>query len=167
MYNFKRFLFIKTKSKPMKKNEALARLASIEAETQELRKIIEQPEQKFTLDMLQSFEDACKLDGVKPSDILPYSNPNSDFQENINAYTKLIQITKVACQGWNSDWNNSNEYKYYPYFTMGRSGFGFYGTYCGWTGTAAGLGSRLVFSSRKEAEYAGKTFIKLYNDILL
>jgi hypothetical protein len=150
----------------MKKNEALARLASIEAETQELRKIIEQPEQKFTLDMLQSFEDACKLDGVKPSDILPYSNPNSDFQENINAYTKLIQITKVACQGWNSDWNNSNEYKYYPYFTMGRSGFGFYGTYCGWADTFTGLGSRLCFPTREMAETIGRRFESIYKTFL-
>jgi hypothetical protein len=116
--------------------------------------------------MLQSFEDACKLDGVKPSDILPYSNPNSDFQENVNAYVKLVQITKVACQGWVPDWNNSKEYKYYPYFTMGRSGFGFYCAGFDWSTTRTDLGSRLCFPTQAMAETIGRRFESIYKTFL-
>ena len=43
----------------------------------------------------------------------------------INAFKKLLNIVKVFNQGWIPDWDNKNEYKYYPYFYMNKNGGGF------------------------------------------
>jgi hypothetical protein len=105
-------------------------------------------------DRIKSFEDAC---GVLDMDTtLPDVSaiPKED-QETITNYYKAIIITRGLNEGWQPDWENSSEYKYYPWFKF-KSGFGVSGTACDYTGTYTGVGSRLCFKTRELAEYAGK-----------
>lgn len=93
------------------------------------------------------------------------SNFNFTGRKDEIAYTKLKLIAECLNEGWKPNWDNSNEYKYYPYFDM-RSGVGFsYSYYDDWD-TDTACGSRLCFKSKELAEYAGKTFEAIYKDFL-
>ena len=106
------------------------------------------------MDQVKSFPDACEILGLIPSDIVSAEDTTDEA-----AYKKLKVIAKALNEGWAPDWDNSNQYKYYPYFKL-QGGFSFddYGCHC----TSSRVGSRLCFKSRELAEYAGKTFTDLY-----
>ncbi|MBS1988726.1 hypothetical protein JST56_07105 [Candidatus Dependentiae bacterium] len=72
---------------------------------------------------------------------------------------KLTVITRALNGGWTPDWNNSGEYKYYPWFYC-KDGFSFFLVDSHFTGT--GVGSRLCFRNEEIAEYAATQFIDLY-----
>jgi hypothetical protein len=81
------------------------------------------------------------------------------------AYRIIKMLAKTLNEGWEPDWSNQNEYKYYPWFEMrGSSGFRF-GVYADWF-THSLVGSRLCFKSRELAEYAGKQFVDVYRDFM-
>jgi hypothetical protein len=113
---------------------------------------------------IKTFEDACKVLNLDSTTIIPDFSlfPESD-KEAMIAHAKLIIIAKAINGDWVPDWNNWNQYKYYPWFNMGSpSGGGFscddYGTW----GTGSGVGSRLCFETREIAKYVGKQFEDLY-----
>lgn len=81
------------------------------------------------------------------------------------AYRIIKLLAKSLNEGWEPDWSNSGEYKYYPWFEMrGSSGFLFSG-YDYWA-TASGVGSRLCFKSRELAEHAGRNFTGVYEELM-
>ena len=88
---------------------------------------------------------------------------------NIPEHFKYQFIAELLCKSlnedWTPDWDNSNEYKYYPWFKMGSSGFRF-GDCDGWD-AVSGVGSRLCFKSRKLAEYAGEQFEDVYKQFMI
>ncbi len=151
------------KNKQMKtKTEALQRLTAIEAETKELRKIIETADQKGpVLDRLHSFEDACRIKGVLPNDILRFPAPKNEWEEAKNAEDMLDLIVEVAVEDWEPNWEDGNEPKHYPVFKMG-AGFVFSNTNYYYTIANAGLGSRLYFPTAEMAATIGKRFSHLY-----
>jgi hypothetical protein len=118
-------------------------------------------------DRVKTFEDACNVLGLDADDVLPYDADDimpydaDDSTEAINAFAKLNAIAKALNEGWTPDWNNSNEYKYWPYFKM-QNGFSFDGVvyWC----TLSAVGSRLCFKTRELAEYAGKQFLDIYKE---
>lgn len=82
------------------------------------------------------------------------------------AYKILKLLAKSLNEGWEPDWNNYNQYKYYPWFWMGgSSGFRFDG-FVGW-GSNSHVGSRLCFKSRELAEYAANQFTDVYKTFML
>jgi hypothetical protein len=88
------------------------------------------------------------------------------------ALAKMCIIQRSLNGEWVPDWNNSNQYKYYPWFDVeqkeeGPSGFAlsFNGYDC--TLSYAGLGARLFYKDAKTAQYAGETFTALYEDMVL
>ena len=86
------------------------------------------------------------------------------------AYKKLKAIAKVLNEGWVPDWDNSNQYKWYPWFYMTKtssspSGFGL-GVVCD-DYSCSYVGSRLCYRTRKLAEHAAKHFIDLYRDLMV
>ena len=83
------------------------------------------------------------------------------------AYHQLKIIAEALNEGWKPNWNDSNERKFYPWFSMtDKPGFGFSYTCCGWARTYTDVGSRLCFKSEKLAAYAGKQFESIYKDFL-
>ncbi len=151
--------------KSITKEDALKRISAIDVEVKELRKIIESAEKEGPiLDRLHSFEDACRIKGVSPNDIVRFPDPKNDWQIAKNAEDQLEFIIEVAVEDWVCDWNNSNQKKWVPIFDFSSAGFVFYFADCHCTRTITGLGSRLPTSEM--ATIIGKRFIHLYKLIL-
>ena len=147
------------------KENALERLKQIEIETFKLKKIIENSDKKTIFERINTFEDVCIESGTT---LKMFNEQYRDYLDDEKSYVKLKLIAKVLNEGWRPNWNNSNEYKWYPYFNSGSgSGFCFSSTNCLCTNAAAGVGSRLCFKDEKTAEYAGKTFRETYKSLLM
>lgn len=116
-----------------------------------------------------SFLEACKTKGIKPDSVIPYKNAKTPLQRRMNALGMLDVITEVINGGREVDFSDSNQPKYFIWFDWSdkEAGFVFGNAYYYCTSTNAGLAPRLCFFNREDAEYAGKTFIKLYNQLLL
>ncbi|AOW08725.1 hypothetical protein EM308_03985 [Flavobacterium gilvum] len=113
---------------------------------------------------IKTFEDACQVLNLDSTTIIPDFSlfPESD-KEAMIAHAKLVIIAKAINGDWVPNWNDWDQYKYYPWFEMGSpSGGGFsFADYVGW-GAHSGVGSRLCFETRDQAKYAGKQFEDLY-----
>ena len=118
--------------------------------------------QKIT-ELVKSFEDARKLTG-RP-DVPDFSNLPPDMRKYFEAQSKMIVIAEALNEGWIPDWDNYNEYKYYPWFEMSPSSFAFNVSFYDFADARAGSGSRLKFRTRELAEYAAKQFIDIWKDI--
>jgi hypothetical protein len=127
---------------------------------------------------VKSFEDALAI----LEEIVP--DISWEFKEIIglkNRYAKrligefkLMVIVEALNEGWKPNWNDWNEYKYYPWFFVGgpahigaAAGFGTVYSIIEASSTYTYLGSRLCFKTRALAEYAGRTFTALYEQFLL
>jgi len=89
-----------------------------------------------------------------------------DLEKDEVAYQILKMLAKSLNEGWTPDWNNDNQYKYYPWFYMGgSSGFRFYD--CGYWHSLSSVGSRLCFKSRELAEYAANQFTDTYKQFMI
>ena len=118
--------------------------------------------QKIT-ELVKSFEDARKLTG-RP-DVPDFSNLPTDMRKHFEAQYKLIVIIEALNEGWQPDWDDDNEYKYYPWFDTSPSSFAFCVSNCAYSCARAGSGSRLRLKSRELSDYCGKQFIDLWKDI--
>ncbi|OFY87870.1 MAG: hypothetical protein A3F72_03080 [Bacteroidetes bacterium RIFCSPLOWO2_12_FULL_35_15] len=119
------------------------------------------------MDRIKTFEDACDEVGTTESQsiLLNYSGVDEELLA-AQAFLKISIINRSLNEGWKPDWNNSSEYKYYPWFEANKSGFGFsYSDYGIWF-THSTCGSRLCFKNKELAIYAGTQFIDLYNQFL-
>jgi len=89
--------------------------------------------------------------------------------ENAPGHLKHQYIAELLCkslnEGWVPDWNNDNQYKYYPWFKMGSSAFRCDG-YDYWN-SSSDVGSRLCFKSSELARFAGEQFTDLYKKFML
>ncbi|HAT3998579.1 TPA: hypothetical protein I9Y90_000061 [Elizabethkingia anophelis] len=125
-------------------------------------KFAEKP--KDIKDRVKSFEDACDVLGVTPQNPDLETIPTK-LQKPLFAHYKLCIIAMALNEGWEPDWDNDDEYKYYPYFDMeGSSSGGFSSDGCAYVYSASLVGSRLCFKSRDLAEYAGKQFETIYRE---
>jgi len=115
-------------------------------------------------DKVKSFEDACQFLGLDPKHLPVVDNLPEKDHNAIIAFYKLTIIIRALNEGWEPDWKNWDEYKYYNYFYI-RSGSGFV---CSATHSAiTDVGSRLCFKSRELAVYALSQFKELYLQYLL
>ncbi len=81
------------------------------------------------------------------------------------AYRLLKLLNKSLNEGWTPDENDSDQYKYLPWFYMGgSSGFRCYD--CDHWLSASSVGSRLAFKSREIAEHAGTHFTSTYKQFM-
>lgn len=110
------------------------------------------------------FADILAIAGVEEKDVIPFKKPKNDFQRGLNAAAKLMLIAEVLNEGWEADWNDRTQVKYYPwlYYAGGGSGFSYHDY--GYAGSDSFVGSRLVFRTRELAKYAATQFIDIYND---
>lgn len=130
------------------------------------------------MELIKSFEEACSVKGLDPEKVLPDVSAYPESHRNaLTATAKLIIINSALNfvdndnKDWKPDWNNDDEYKYYPWFDMevhkknNPSGFRLDGVnlVCSFTC----VGARLVFRTRKLAEYAGTQFEDLYHDLMV
>lgn len=87
----------------------------------------------------------------------------------MNAIYSLIAIAEA----WNKadnfvpDFDNRDQYKYFPWFVKQPAGFVCSNTYHAASATGATIGSRLCFKTSERAKQFGDQFIDLWNDFLL
>lgn len=113
---------------------------------------------------IKTFEDILSDQGLEAQD---FDLGCRGLSADEIAYRKLKLIAKTLNEGWVPDWNNSSEYKYYPYFNMtkqGENGFAC-DDYDDWRADSA-VGGRLCFKTRDLAIYAGNQFSKEYGAFL-
>lgn len=123
-------------------------------------------------DRVKTYEDACKVLGVEP--INEQNAKAQGFRSDEIARRKLETIAAALNEGWKPDWNNTDQYKYYPYFYIqenakgkGSAGLSCATTYYAATNTNAHFGSRLCFYASRLARYASNQFTDLYEQILI
>lgn len=118
-------------------------------------------------DRVKSFEDACQVLGIS-TNVPEVKGLPRKHQKAIIANYKLIIIAEALNEGWKPNWQDSDEYKYYPWFDMSNpAGVGFSYTNLAASYACADFGSRLCLKNRELAIYFGQTFTDLFNDSLL
>lgn len=90
--------------------------------------------------------------------------------KGVPEHLKYQHIAEMLCEslneGWEPDWGNHDEWKYFPWFKMkSSSGFRFYAYDCWHTNSA--VGSRLCFKTKELAKHAGKYFTDTYEKFMI
>lgn len=116
---------------------------------------------------IKSYEDACKVLGLNPENQPCVDSVSEKDRNSIIAYHKLIVIVRALNEGWEADFTNHDQYKYWNWLWVNTAGFVYAYTYNTATSAAARVGSRLCFKNRKLAEYAITQFKSLYEEYLL
>lgn len=118
---------------------------------------------------IKSFEEACLSLGLDPTQLPVVANLPEKDQQSIIAFYKLTIITRALNEGWEPNWADFSERKYFNYLYIG--GAADYGSLCGlsasfardvFSSAASPIGARLCFKSRELAEYAYSQFKELY-----
>lgn len=108
-----------------------------------------------------------KLDDV--ANLVSEANPK--HIKALIAYNRLCTIAQAwnKADGFEPDFSNTSQYKYFPWLEYSRDAAGFVCAATATTATATGayVGSRLCFKTRERAEQFGKQFIELWNQMLL
>jgi hypothetical protein len=118
---------------------------------------------------VKSFEDACGLLGIDPEKTTP-TFPEIIDPKIVKASIAFVQLSIIGLalnEGWNPNWNDSDQRKWYPWFRVSSSGFAFSGAGSDDVCPAAGDASRLCFKSDELATYSGKQFVSLYESLIL
>lgn len=124
----------------------------------------EQLSEKIT-DRMKSWLDLVEFLGGKYNIHLPYWDDTVDKKcKSQNAFAKIQYINDVLNEGWKPDFNNRNEYKWFPYFEKTKSGWVFLGSLC--FGSSGCMGSGFYFKSKELSDYAGRQFLDIYKEYL-
>lgn len=161
---------VKYEDKAVAEKEA-ARLAERLGVQVTTLKAVTAVEPKDITKRVKSYADACAVIGVEPinEEVLA----KLGFTNEEISRRKLATIAEALNEGWSPDWNNTDEYKYYPWFYIQPNNHGAgAGLSCASADGAASLtsahvGSRLCFKTSALARYAGETFTELYTEFLI
>ena len=172
--------------------EFVARFDSVEEASDQVKDIINEDEDANVFDFyteeqeytdirerVKTYADACEVLGIAEMDEKAFKT--CGFRPDEIARRKLETITEALNEGWRPDWNNTNQYKYFPYFRIlpgkgkgpdgkpngASAGLANASTSSAATITYAYIGSRLCFRDPELAAYAGDTFRDLYAEILV
>ena len=126
----------------------------------------------FDYKTIKSFENACVKLNLDPEALPDVSMIPEEFQKAIINGYKLMIIYKAINDGWTPNWNDSSEWKYYPWFWVEASaalssGFGFSVSHYYYAYTHTHVGSRLCTNSSEKALYIAKTFQQEYKEYFL
>lgn len=127
----------------------------------------EKTEKKFDYKSIKSFEDACAKLGIDPTALPELSMIPEDLRKPILAAYRLMIIYKAINNGWIPDWSNTNQWKYYPWFRVLSSGFGFSRSGCLYDCTDSSVGSRLCTDTSDKSDYIAEQFKQEYIDYML
>lgn len=136
---------------------------------------------------IKTYEDACAYLGVRERDF-------TGIEKDEVSYAKLKTIAKAINGGWEADFTDRKQDKYYPWFWLytrkeldefsdteqkicvSFGGVAYNGAPYGFlyaypTGVPslayAYIGSRLCFKSKEIAEYVGRQFLDVWRDYIL
>lgn len=113
---------------------------------------------------IASYEDACRVLNIQPINEEVFNIFPKEDQRSMLAYHKLTVITRALNNGWKPNWDDQNEWKYYPLFRYVNAGLSCADASRTAANTAASIGSRLCFPTSALAKYAAEHFADLYRD---
>jgi hypothetical protein len=121
-------------------------------------------------DKVKTFEDACKVLRLNLENLPIVEHLPEKDRLSIIAYYKLTVIIRALNEGWEPNFANWNEEKYWNWFYIADygAGAGFAYAYASIAASDAHttVGSRLCFKTRELAVYARKQFRDLYFEYL-
>lgn len=109
---------------------------------------------------IKTFEDACDAVGVRSEE---FEESYGLLPTHVYAYMQLTIISQALNGGTNMNYDDTDEYKYYPYFYAKGSSVGFSYLFCDFVISSSLVASRLTYKSREIAEYAGEQFLSTYD----
>lgn len=120
-------------------------------------------------DRIKTFDDVLEVLEIDPDD---FEEQCENLEVDEVAYKKIKLIAKVLNEGWEPNWNDSNQAKYYPWPRVNAnsskpSGFSFSDSDFICTYSPSYVGSRLCFKSSELAIYALEQFKEIYIPFLL
>ena len=121
----------------------------------------------FDFRTIKSFEDACAKENVDPTALPDVSMIPEDLRKPIISAYKLMIIFLAINNGWRPDWSNSNQKKYYPWYWVLSSGFGFSDSAYDYVRTDSDVGSRLCTDTSEKALYIAEQFKTEYQEYFL
>ena len=74
---------------------------------------------------ITSYEDACKVLNIQPINEEVFNAFPKEDQRSMLAYHKLTVITRALNNGWKPNWDDQNEWKYYPLFRYVNAGLSY------------------------------------------
>ena len=113
---------------------------------------------------IASYEDACRVLNIQPINEEVFNIFPKEDQRSMLAYHKLTVITRALNNGWKPNWDDQNEWKYYPLFRYVNAGLSCAFASAAAANTVAYVGSRLCFPTSALAKYAAEHFADLYRD---
>lgn len=118
---------------------------------------------------LGDYEAAKKFIGLIADVKTKISAVNPKHVKALIALNTLFTIAEAwnKADGFVPDYDNPNQWKWYPWFKKTPAGFVCAYTAYTATNTYASFGSRLCFKSSERARQFGEQFIDLWNDVLL
>lgn len=121
----------------------------------------------FDFRTIKSFEDACVKENIDPTALPDVSMIPEDLRKPVISAYKLMIIFLAINNGWRPDWDNSDQYKYFPWYRVLSSGFGFShsGYYYAYTSTT--VSSRLCTDTSEKAMYIAEQFQEEYKEYFL
>ena len=126
--------------------------------------------QKDITERVKSIEDAIRELGNNDVEVIQLNRMKSiGLQNHIIGNQELIVIAKALNEGWQPDWKNDNEYKYFPWFKMDDSSSAGRFSFCGSDArlSYSFVSSRLCFKSRELSNYAGNQFEDIYRKVFI
>lgn len=131
-------------------------------------------EEQSIVERIKTIEDAYAEKGLVRADEIPFANPKNGKQEAVNAVMDAFQLVEAYNEGWEPDWDNSNEPKYELWWDMRSnklktsavgSGFSLLAVDYGRSLTI--VGSRLVFKKRELGRDAAERFIEVFKAFMV
>lgn len=113
---------------------------------------------------IKTFANACTEVGTTEEEFNERIKPLGLANDTL-AYEKLKIVAKAINNGWQPDWTNTNQRKWWPWFNL-SSGFGFSGSGYVYGHSGTNVGSRLCYESEAKSDYAAKQFIDLYEELI-
>ena len=111
---------------------------------------------------IKTVEDAIKILGEKDEEVsLLKDMQRVSLPRHIIAEQELVVIIKAVNSGWEADFDN-NQYKYFPWWYLGKSFSLSRVFFC----LSSGIPRRLCLETREKAEYMSEQFKNLYEQYL-
>ena len=112
---------------------------------------------------IASYEDACRVLNIQPINEEAFNIFPKEDQRSMLAYHKLTVITRALNNGWKPNWDDQNEWKYYPLFRYVNAGLSCAYVLRGFV-CACVYRLSLCFPTSALAKYAAEHFADLYRD---
>jgi hypothetical protein len=120
-------------------------------------------------EQIKSFEDACRVLGLDPKNIPGVEHLPEKDRKSIVAFYKLTIIARALNEGWEPDFFDFGQRKYWNWFYADNgagAGFVYANAYVVPSAANTNVGSRLCFKTSELAEFARENFRDLYFEYL-